>query len=307
MTASQHIAFVTVSDVSLPMVQRLLSAGHRVTAYSRAGQTVHAFIAAGARGVAGAAEAAASAVVVIGHHMDDEGVRRMYLGEEGLLAKARPGQVFVEHGMFDPGLARAAAQHAERKGAVFMDIPLSDRPTQAGKRQLVGFAGGTPEQLVAVRPLLMAYCRDVVALGGPGRGLELSLVHELLVSIHAVGAAEAAALISKLGLPPRESKRALMGGRAAGTVLDELLVAALTATEAVYHGTIQGTVATQGRIAELVARVGLRLQVYPAAQRHFTELIRAGAGRLDLSQLARAYDANGRVTGVGIPPPMPRS
>ncbi|MEW1776919.1 NAD(P)-binding domain-containing protein [Streptomyces sp. NPDC086777] len=302
MSAAQHIAFVTASTVGLPMVRRLLSAGHEVVAYSRTGQTVHGYIEAGAVGAAAAAEAAAAADVVIGHQLDDAGVQRMYLGTAGLLTRARPGQVFVEHGMFDPGLARTCARYAQQQGASFIDVPLSAPPSRAEKRQLIGFAGGSPELTASIRPILMAYCRDVVALGDVGCGLELALVHELLVSVHAVAAAEASALLSQLRLPPRESKRALIQGRAASTVLDELLPATLTSTSAVTHDTIQSAAVTRARITEAVARLGLRLQVYPAAQRHFTELVRAGAGRLDLSQLARAYEVNRRTSTDSAPP-----
>ncbi|EPD57771.1 NAD(P)-binding domain-containing protein [Streptomyces sp. HGB0020] len=301
MSPAQHIAFVTASTVGLPMVRRLLNAGHQVTAYSRTGQTVHAFIEAGADGAAAAAEAAAAADVVIGHQLDDAGVQRMYLGTAGLLTTARPGQVFVEHGMFDPRLARTCALHAEQQGASFIDVPLSAPPSRAEKRQLIGFAGGSPELTASVRPILMAYCRDVVALGDAGRGLELALVHELLVSVHAVAVAEAAALLSQLRLPPRESKQALMQSRAASTVLDELLLAGLTSTSAVTHGTIQSAAASRARITELVAHLGLRLQVYPAAQQHFTELVRAGAGRMDLSQLTRAYEVSHRMSTDNAP------
>jgi 3-hydroxyisobutyrate dehydrogenase-like beta-hydroxyacid dehydrogenase len=72
--------------------------------------------------------------------------------------------------------------------------------------------GGTDEALAVARPYLEATCARVVHVGGPGTGVAVKLVNQLLVAVHSVAAAEAAALVRTLGVDPEVTLEALMGG-----------------------------------------------------------------------------------------------
>lgn len=285
-----HVGFVGAGVMGLPMAHHLLHQGHELTVHARTPARVQSLIDAGAHRAATPAEVAARSEVVIGCLLDEQAVREVYLGEKGLLAATVPGQVLVEHGTFAPALARELAAHAAERGAGFVDVPVTGGPQRARDGRLTGIAGGAPEHLDAVRPLLHAYCTELVHVGPIGSGLQLKLVNQLLVSVHVAAAAEAAALIGRLGLPPEESKRVLMSGWAASTMLDHCLPAALSASTAASGSTIGGLAPVQAVVADLARSLDVSLQVFPAAQELFTAQVRAGASRSDLAQLARAYD-----------------
>ncbi|MFE2043883.1 NAD-binding protein [Streptomyces sp. NPDC059477] len=110
----------------------------------------------------------------------------------------------------------------------------------------------------------------------------------MLVGLYA--AAEAAALISRLGLPPRESKRVLMSAPGASSMLDHCLPAALTGGEAASIATIGGLAQAQALIADLATRLDVPLRPLPAARGHTAALIRRGNAGHDVSRPARTYD-----------------
>lgn len=285
-----RVGFVGAGAMGLPMARRLLDQGHAVTVYARTPAKVVSLLDSGATLAASPAEAAAGSVVVFGCLRDEQAIVDVYVGERGLLGAVGPGQTLVEHGTIAPDLARSLAERAAERGAAFLDVPVTGGPQRAREGSLTGLAGGSADRLAAVLPLLRAYCGEVFHVGPVGGGLELKLVNQLLVSVHIAAAAEAAALIARLGLDPAPTKQALMSGWAASTMLDYCIPAALTADATASAATIGGMAEVQGLVADLATSSELSLPVFAAAQNLFTARVAAGAAGADLSQVARAYD-----------------
>ncbi|MGW2055417.1 NAD(P)-dependent oxidoreductase [Streptomyces sp. NPDC001840] len=290
MSALPRVGFVGAGVMGLPMARRLLAAGHRLSVHARTPAKVAALIEAGAEPAETPAQLAADSDVIIGCLLDEKAVQEVYLGPDGIIAAVHAGHLLVEHGTFAPRVARDLAEQAAERGAGFVDAPVTGGPQRAYLGELTCMAGGRAEHIEAARPLLAAYCRDISHVGPVGTGLELKLVNQLLVSVHVAAAAEAAALVGRLGLPAQLAKSVLMSGWAASAMLDYCLPAALTPSTAPTGATIGGLSAVQDAVAEISSTVDLPLRVFPAARQVFTALTDAGAGSRDIAQLARAYD-----------------
>jgi 3-hydroxyisobutyrate dehydrogenase-like beta-hydroxyacid dehydrogenase len=125
-----------------PMARRLLAAGVDLTVQTRTASHAQGLIAAGARVVESPAELAAGVDVLLACLLDDEVIEAVWLGQAGILEGARPGQVLVEHGTFDPALAQRISRGASEIGASFLDVPVTGGPEGAEKGELVLMAGG---------------------------------------------------------------------------------------------------------------------------------------------------------------------
>ncbi|MFJ5262470.1 NAD(P)-dependent oxidoreductase [Streptomyces sp. NPDC088387] len=289
MTGPARVGLADGSPLTLSIARHLIAAGHRLTAYAPSWADARQMEEAGAELVTAPAQLAHCDVVING--LVDTGAKAaFYLHDDGLLKAARPGQLFVDHTIVDPSQARHLAERAARRGAGFLDVPLTGGVQKARQGRLIAVVGGETQHLDLARPLLNAYCADIVHAGPVGRGTELQLIGHMLVSVHAVAAAEAAALIARLGLPPRESKRVLMSAPAASSMLDHCLPAAFTTSEIESGATIGGLLHAQSLAADLAARLDVPVRLLPAVRGQFAALIRRGRARHDLSQLARAYD-----------------
>jgi 3-hydroxyisobutyrate dehydrogenase-like beta-hydroxyacid dehydrogenase len=261
-----RIGFTGVGAMGAPMVRNLLAAGHEVTVWGRTPARLEPVLEAGARRAGDLREVAAQDVV-LGCLLDGAAIEEVYLG--GLLHHARPGQLFADHGTYDPRVAeRVAAAFAER-GAFYLDAPVSGGPMGAEAGTLVCAVGGDAAGVAQLRPIAEAYTKRVAHLGGPGRGLALKLINNFLVSINFVAAAETAWLIERLGLEPDSAQAILYGGLADGATLRQGLTKALAHDYEAGGMPLGGLVEVQRNIAELLDSVEFRSGLFPYAQEVF--------------------------------------
>ncbi|MFI1016389.1 NAD(P)-dependent oxidoreductase [Streptomyces sp. NPDC020965] len=313
MSGLPRVGFVGAGVMGLPMAWHLLSAGYPLTVYARTPAKVAALTGAGATLAGTPAQLAETSELIVGCLLDEEAVEAVYHGAHGLFSGVRGGHLLVEHGTLAPRVVRALAARAGGLGAGFLDVPVTGGPQRAREGRLTGMAGGRAEHLDAVRPLLGTYCSELVHVGPLGAGAQVKMVNQLLVSVHVAAAAEAAALLGRLGLDAARAKTVLMSGWAAGSMLDYCLPAALTSSTAPSGATIGGLLPVQERVAEVLAEVGLDAPVFGAARQVFAALAASGGSALDLSQLARVHDGGSpvtgpgrhRVPGSGVPSPLP--
>lgn len=121
--------------------------------------------------------------------------------QEIAAAKLR-SKVVVEMSTFTISDKEKAARTLHRAGHVMIDCPVSGTGSQAKNRDLVFYASGNAKTIARLRPLLMAFGRNVFNVGEFGNGSRMKYVANLLVAINNVAAAEAMVLGMKAGLDP---------------------------------------------------------------------------------------------------------
>jgi 3-hydroxyisobutyrate dehydrogenase-like beta-hydroxyacid dehydrogenase len=193
--------------------------------------------------------------------------------------------VYVEHGTFSPELARRIAHAASAKGAEFLDAPVTGGPEAATAGNLTVMVGGSASAVPKVSPILASYATRICHLGGPGAGLELKLVNQLLVSCHVAAAAEAIALLERSGLPIEPAAEVLTAGWAASAMLERALARYENDPAAASPASIGGLQAPQQLAMQLASDTGVTLTVLPAVMDLFRRAVAAGAGPADLAAL----------------------
>jgi L-threonate 2-dehydrogenase len=110
--------------------------------------------------------------------------------------------VVVEMSTFTISDKEKAARTLHKAGHVMIDCPVSGTGSQAKNRDLVFYASGNARTIARLRPVLMAFGRNVFNVGEFGNGSRMKYVANLLVAINNVAAAEAMVLGMKAGLDP---------------------------------------------------------------------------------------------------------
>jgi 3-hydroxyisobutyrate dehydrogenase-like beta-hydroxyacid dehydrogenase len=287
---SGAIGFLGLGTMGRRMAVRLVRGDTQVVVWSRTSDHTRLLADLGATVVDSPSEIVGRCAFVFSCLLDTAVVEAVYAGRQGLLASARPRQVFVEHGTFDPVLARRLAALASARDAAFLDAPVSGGPEGADEGALVAMVGGDEAALDRARPLIGRYAQEVLRVGGPGRGLELKLVNQLLVGCHVVAAAEAAALIRTLNLPLDVSERLLMSGWASSAMLGRSLSRAVRREDEATGAGVGGLIEAQQLIAGLARQTGLQLRLHPTVQSVFVEAVEAGLAKRDLAAVARMFD-----------------
>ena len=121
--------------------------------------------------------------------------------QEIAAAKLR-SKVVAEMSTFTISDKEKAARTLHRAGHVMIDCPVSGTGSQAKNRDLVFYASGDARTIARLRPVLMAFGRNVFNVGEFGNGSRMKYVANLLVAINNVAAAEAMVLGMKAGLEP---------------------------------------------------------------------------------------------------------
>jgi 3-hydroxyisobutyrate dehydrogenase-like beta-hydroxyacid dehydrogenase len=287
------VGFVGLGVMGRRIALRLCAAGHSVVVYTRTKSHLTPLLDAGAEAVASPATVTERCETVLSCLLDTQAIEQVYLGELGLMSRPRAGQVFVEHGTFAPDLARRLATTAAGNNAAFLDAPITGGPEGAREGTLVAMVGGDRAVVHRLRSIFAAYTREVVHVGAAGAGLELKLINQLLVTCHVAAAAEAAALLRRLGLAPAASFDVLTSGWADSAMLRRCLGPALGAPPAEAGAGVDGLLASAQPILALAARAGVDLHVFPRGAELLALASGAGLGHEDVGALVEVIDPTG--------------
>ena len=289
------VGFVGLGAMGSRMALRLLDAGYPLVAYNRTRERAAEVERAGAVIVATPAEVGERAQVICGCLLDGQAVEHVYTAEDGLIGSSHAGQIYVEHGTFAPALAIDLSRMLGHRGAAFLDAPVTGGPEAASSGELTTMIGGEATAVAQVSDVLHAYAGRICHIGGPGKGLQLKLVNQLLVSCHVAAAAEATAMIRRLGIPIEAASEVLNAGWAGSTMLDRSLTRLRDGLPDESEATVGGLVEPQRLVAQLVAEAGLTLTLMPAASEMFRGASANGLGDKDLATLFQLVEQSAQL------------
>lgn len=199
---SMHIGIAGTGKMGTAIGQRLLATGHRLTVWNRTPERARALNDLGAALSDSPRDLASKVDAVITMLTDGPALDQVYFGADGLSS----GPV-AQHLMIDMSTVSAAKQQeigtrVAAAGATYVECPVggSVGPAQEGK--LLGFAGGSAEDLARARPILEHLCRRVEHVGPLGAGATMKLAINLPLMVYWQTLGEALSLIQSLNLDP---------------------------------------------------------------------------------------------------------
>jgi 3-hydroxyisobutyrate dehydrogenase-like beta-hydroxyacid dehydrogenase len=180
---ARDVAFIGLGTMGYPMAGHLASAGHRVTVYNRTETRAVQWTKqhGGARAPTPAAAAVNADVVLVCVGNDDD-VRAVVHGQDGVLATMRAGSVLVDHTTASARLARELHAAAMPKNVGCLDAPVSGGQSGAENGKLTIMVGGDAEPFARAKDVLASYARAVTLLGGPGSGQLTKMVNQICIA-----------------------------------------------------------------------------------------------------------------------------
>jgi 3-hydroxyisobutyrate dehydrogenase len=195
------IGFIGLGNMGAPMAANLVAAGHQVTGFDVVPNAVEALADKGGRAATSAAEVAAAGEIVITMLPAGAQVRSVYLGQGGVLAKAREGALLIDCSTIDVETARAVATAAMDVGFDMLDAPVSGGVAGAEAASLTFMVGGGAETFARARPVLAAMGRTIVHAGPAGNGQAAKICNNMILGVSMIAVCEAFSLADRLGLP----------------------------------------------------------------------------------------------------------
>src|ERR1700730_6541690 len=125
-----RIGFIGLRNMGLPMATNLVKAGHAVTGNDVVAAAASRFATVGGTAAQSAASAVAGVDVIVTMLPAGKEVREVYLGADGILARATAGALLIDSSTIDVETARAVASAAQAKGFAMLDAPVSGGVTR---------------------------------------------------------------------------------------------------------------------------------------------------------------------------------
>lgn len=283
-----RVAFLGLGLMGTGMARRILDAGFPLTVHNRSAAKAEPFAAVGARVAASPAEAALDAQVIISMVADDEVSRTFWLGENGALAAAAPGTVFIECSTLSVKWIHELAAAAKERGCALIDAPVTGSKPHAAAGELCFVAGGAAEDLEKIRPVLEVMSRAIIHVGPVGSGALLKLVNNFMCGVQAASFAEAVGVIEKAGLDRTKALELLTNG-APGSPLIKLF------SQRMADGGYEPNFVLRLMAKDLAyaqnegAKHGINLATAEAAHGVFQRAIEAGLGEKDFSAVLETF------------------
>ncbi|GAB3975880.1 2-hydroxy-3-oxopropionate reductase [Plantactinospora veratri] len=280
-----------------PMAANLIKAGHDVVGYDVSPTRNAALEQAGGKVAASIGELVRQVDVVITMVRDSADVEAVALGEDGVLANARPGQLYVDMSSISPGTSRQVAEAARPRSVRVLDAPVSGGEAGAIEGTLSIMVGGEPADFTAARPILEVLGATVVHVGPAGAGQTVKAANQLIVAGTIELVAEAIVFLEAYQVDTEAAVKVLAGGLAGNRILDRKAAGMLARQfqpgfRIDLHHKDMGIVTSAAREAGVVIPLGAAVAQLIAA------LKAQGDGGLDHSALLKLVEQlSGRSAG----------
>jgi 3-hydroxyisobutyrate dehydrogenase len=193
------VGFIGLGNMGSRIAQRLLDHGYQLWVFdmdpAKSAVAAHGAVVAKSIG-----ELARKVDVILSCLTNDEAVRSVYTGPEGVFAGARPGTAVLEMSTISPDSSREIHRLGSRGGVEVLDVAISGSTPAAEQGLLTLLVGGDEELFRAAEPIFQAIAKRYFLLGGAGSGTAMKLVVNTLLGVGMQAIAEAVVLGEKSGL-----------------------------------------------------------------------------------------------------------
>jgi len=295
------VAFIGTGVMGAPMAGHLMDAGYRLVVFNRTSSRAEALLERGATWADSPGEAAEQADVVVSMVGYPADVEEVYLGEDGIVAAARPGTYLIDMTTSSPNLAASIAETAAVRGLIAFDAPVSGGDVGAKNATLTIMVGGDEDMFGDIEELLHVMGTNVVLQGGPGAGQHTKMANQVAIAGSMLATAESLAYAEAAGLDPARVLESVNAGSAGSWSLTNLAPRILNANFA--PGFYVKHFVKDMRIAMASAEeLGIDLPGLATAKRLYEHLEANGGANLGTQALWLLYAADSARSRAGVAP-----
>ena len=208
-------AFIGLGVMGYPMARYMASGGNEVTVYNRTIAKAEKWVEEnGGSRAKTAAKAAEGADVVCACVGNDDDLRSVVYGDEGILAGLKSGSIFVDHTTASAGVAREIGEKAKSMGLGFIDAPVSGGQAGAENGALTVMCGGEEDTFNRAKAVIDCFAQAVTLLGPVGSGQLCKMVNQICIAGLVQGLAEGINFGARAGLDMRKVTDVISKGAA---------------------------------------------------------------------------------------------
>ncbi len=200
------IGFIGLGNMGGNMAARYLAAGYTVYGQARNREDAKWLIEKGLHWMDTPRELAAAVQIVITSLPNDDVVRSVASGPDGILAGLGEGKIWADLSTISPGVSRelAARVRDDGRGAQMLDTPVSGSVPQVKAGTLTIMVGGDEDAYRRLEPVLRVLGTPEY-VGENGHGLVLKLAINISLAVQMLAFSEGLLLAERDGIDPHRA------------------------------------------------------------------------------------------------------
>lgn len=288
---SMKVAFIGLGVMGYPMAGHLANAGHSVTVYNRTTAKAQKWVSEYQGEYAETpSEAAKGADIVFMCVGNDDDLRSVVYGENGVLASMHEGSYLVDHTTTSAEVAREVGAQAKLQGIAFLDAPVSGGQAGAENGVLTVMVGGDEADFNVVQPVMAAFSRFSQLLGEVGSGQLCKMVNQICIAGLVQGLAEGLHFAKQAGLDGEKVIETISKG-AAGSWQMENRYKTMWAGEYEFGFAVDWMRKDLGIALDEAKANGATLPMTATVDQYYADVQALGGGRFDTSSLLARIEA----------------
>jgi len=288
---SMKVAFIGLGVMGYPMAGHLANAGHSVTVYNRTTAKAQKWVSEYQGEYSETpSEAAKGADIVFMCVGNDDDLRSVVYGENGVLASMHEGSYLVDHTTTSAEVAREVGAQAKLQGIAFLDAPVSGGQAGAENGVLTVMVGGDEADFNIVQPVMAAFSRFSQLLGEVGSGQLCKMVNQICIAGVVQGLAEGLHFAKQAGLDGEKVIETISKG-AAGSWQMENRYKTMWAGEYEFGFAVDWMRKDLGIALDEAKANGATLPMTATVDQYYADVQALGGGRYDTSSLLARIEA----------------
>lgn len=218
---SYQIGFIGLGVMGYPMAGHLANAGHQLQVFNRtaskAEQWVDEFGGITASAPRVAAEGADFVITCVGQ---DDDLRQICEGDDGILDALKPGAILIDHTTASAEIARELEAHCLERNAGFLDAPVSGGQIGAENGNLSVMVGGEDAVFSQAKDIFSCYSQAANLIGVCGSGQLTKMVNQICAAGVIQGLSEGLKFSQAAGLDGKKVIEVISKGAAQSWQMD---------------------------------------------------------------------------------------
>ncbi len=282
--SKEKVAFIGLGVMGYPMAGHLSKAGYQTTVYNRtsakAEQWCNDYTGSWAKTPREAAADADFVFICVGN---DDDLRSVVYGGDGVLAGIGDDAILVDHTTASANVAR---EISDKSPVPFLDAPVSGGQAGAENGVLTVMVGGEQAAFDKTQPVIMSYARAVELLGPAGAGQLTKMVNQICIAGLVQGLSEGLDFAQRSGLDGAKVVEVISKG-AAGSWQMENRGYTMLKDEFEFGFAVDWMRKDLGFCIEEAEKNGSALPITRIVNDYYAEVQAMGGGRWDTSSLFR--------------------
>ena len=284
------LGFIGLGVMGFPMAGYLANQNNNISVFNRTAKKSEAWIKKYNGTICNSpAEVAKLSDVIMICIGDDNDVRNVIAGENGMIDNLKPESIIVDHTTTSADLSKEMNKLLNPKDVFYIDAPVSGGEAGAQSGQLSIMAGGNKESYDLIKIILEPYTKFIKYMGPSGSGQLTKMVNQICIAGLIQAIAEGINFAKEVGLQPEDVLEVVSKGAAQSWQMENRWET-MTRNKYDYGFAVDLMRKDLEILLKEAKKSNVNLDITETINEFYKDIQKAGGGRWDTSSLLKRLE-----------------